>query len=135
MQVFRLDLYDATRHEQYPDIERFVGTDASGSFAIWGGHTRLMTALAFGLCRFRGPDASWNHLALPGGLLYFRENRLSIMTRHFVVERDYERVTTILEEQLAQEEASLREIHGSLRRMEEEMLRRLWSLRRSGVNP
>ena len=132
MKTFRLTLSDATRRESFEEVVSFVGEDASGSFGILAGHARLMTALLFGLARFRRADGHWRYLAFPGALLYFVNDELSISTRRYLLDEDYGRISAALQEQLFAEEEDLRIMKESLHRMEEELLRRLWEMHRTG---
>jgi len=131
MTGFVLHLQDATHHQRIDGVRSFVGEDASGSFGILPGHERMMTALVFGLARFRAETGPWQYLAMPGGLLYFFEDQLCISTRRYLVDADYDRITASLEEQLLAEEESLHEIKQRLHNMEEQMLKRLWKMSRS----
>ena len=131
MKTFRLTLSDATRRESFEEVVSFVGEDASGSFGILAGHARLMTALLFGLARFRRADGHWRYLAFPGALLYFVNDELSISTRRYLLDEDYGRISAALQEQLFAEEEDLRIMKESLHRMEEELLRRLWEMHRT----
>ena len=88
----------------------------------------MMTSLVFGLARFRTGENAWQYLALPGAVLYFNNNKLSLSTRRYLVDNDYERISTALHEQLLAEEKELHELKKSLHHMEEEVLRRLWEL-------
>jgi len=130
MKTFRLAICDATRRETFEEVVSFVGEDASGSFGILAGHARLMTALLFGLARFRHAGGHWRYLAFPGALLYFVDNELSISTRRYLLDDDYERISAALQEQLLAEEEGLRTMKESLHRMEEAMLQRLWEMGR-----
>jgi F-type H+-transporting ATPase subunit epsilon len=132
MKTFRMTLCDATRQETFENIVSFVGEDASGSFGILAGHARLMTSLLFGLARFRRADDLWHYLAFPGALLYFAHDELSISTRRYLLDDDYGRISTALQEQLLAEEEGLRAMKESLHRMEEELLRRMWEMNRAG---
>ena len=132
MKTFRMTLCDATRQEEFKDIVSFVGEDASGSFGILAGHARLMTSLLFGLARFRHADGAWHYLALPGALIYFVNDKLSISTRRYLLDDDYERISTALQQQLLAEEEDLRVMKESLHRMEESLLRRMWEMNRAG---
>jgi F-type H+-transporting ATPase subunit epsilon len=132
MRTFRLSLCDATRRETFKEVVSFVGEDASGGFGILAGHARLMTALLFGLARFRRADGRWHYLALPGALLYFVNDELSISTRRYLLDDDYERISAELQEELLAEEEGLRVMKESLHRMEEELLRRMWEMHRAG---
>jgi F-type H+-transporting ATPase subunit epsilon len=132
MKSFRLRLCDATHSEEIADVVSFVGEDASGSFGLLAGHARFMTALVTGLARFRGADAAWHYVALPGGIAYFRADLLTIGTRRYLLDDDYERISGALRERLLAEERSLQQVKRSLRTMEEEILKRLWDMGRQG---
>lgn len=130
MKPFTLLLQDATHREQVDDVASFVGWDESGSFGLLAGHERFMTVLSWGLARFQTMDERWHYLALPGGLLYFRQNIATISTRRFFRDDDVDRISRTLEEQLMVEEDSLRSMKQSLSRLEEEMFKRLWQMGR-----
>ena len=133
MKTFELLLQDASRTEQVNGVAAFVGEDASGSFGILAGHARFMTCLAVGLARFRTDGGTWHYLALPGGLLYFRNDVLTLSTRHYLVDADYRRISKAMQDQLLAEEERLRGLKVSLQGMEEQLFRRLWQLGRSGA--
>ncbi|MFC6671939.1 F0F1 ATP synthase subunit epsilon [Marinobacterium aestuariivivens] len=128
MNSFSLQLLSTTEQTQIEGVTSFVGEDASGSFGLLPGHGRLMTSLIFGLARFRCGQAPWQYLALPGALLYFVDNRLQISTRRYLLDEDYERISHLLQQQLLAEENELQAMKESLRRMEDEVLRRLSEL-------
>lgn len=111
----------------------FVGEDASGAFGLMAGHERMMTVLDFGLARFRTADGPWHFLALPGGVLYFVENALYICTHRFIHSDDYQAVAAAITGVLAREEKELRVLRTSIERMEQEMIRHLWGLKRDPV--
>lgn len=133
MRSFTLQLQDANRIEQVEGVTAFVGEDASGSFGVLAGHARLMTSLNMGLARFRVGDEAWQYLALPGGLLYFRDHRLTLSTRHYLLGEDYTRISAAMQQQLLAEEQQLHSIKASLHGMEEELLKRLWQLGRAAA--
>ncbi len=130
MKHFTLQLLDATRTKQIEHVTSFIGEDASGSFGILASHADLMTALIFGLARFRCGEAPWQYLALPGAILYFKENTLSISTRRYLIDENYERISTDLKEQLLTEEAELHVMKQNIHQLEENILRRLWEMGR-----
>lgn len=132
MKSFTLELHDTSHAEQFADVTSFVGEDASGSFGILANHTRMMTVLVLGLARFRIAELAWQYIAMPGALLYFKNNHLTLSTRHFMIDEDYMRISQALEQKLLQEEIQLRQQKQSLRRMEEELLKRLWETGRTG---
>ena len=132
MKGFTLILQDATRGERIEGVTRFVGEDGSGGFGLLPGHARFMTTLRLGLARFRIGAGQWSYLALPGAVLYFHDNLLTLSTRRYFLDQDYSRISQALHQQLLMEEARLRQMRQSLQRMEEEILRRLWEIGRRG---
>ena len=128
MNTFTLALHDSSQIQEFTGIYSFVGEDASGSFGLRAGHARFMTILSFGLARFRSQNGEWQYVAMPGATLYFQANWLWIGTRRFVLDHDYARISRQLREQLLAEEHALQQTRTSLRRMEEELLRKLWQL-------
>lgn len=135
MKSFILVLQDDAHTKEYEEVTSFVAEDASGSFGILPGHARFMTSLVMGLARFRIGEQDWQYLATPGALVYFENNRLNLLTRHFLIDSDYMRISTALEEQLLEEETRLHSQKQSLRRMEEEVLKRLWEVGRTRALP
>jgi F-type H+-transporting ATPase subunit epsilon len=133
MKYFMLKLLHATGSESIDKVTSFVGEDGSGSFGILAGHRRMMTTLVIGLSRFRTGEDDWRYLALPGALLYFDDNVLTISTRHYLVDNDYMRISQALQEQLIAEEEALRVTKESLHRMEEAILKRLWDMGRGDM--
>lgn len=133
MRTFALQLQDARQAKRIPEVATFVGQDRSGSFGIMAGHARCMASLIFGLAQFRPHNSDWQYLALPGALLYFDENLLTLSTRHFLIDDDYDRISTAMQQQLLAEEEALKRLKLSLHRMEEEALRRMWRLGRATI--
>ena len=133
MRTFTLRLQDATHAQQIDGVTSFVGEDASGSFGILAGHARLIAALVIGLARFRVGEQPWTYLALPGAVLYFDAEVLTLSTRRYLIDDDYRRVSQALQQQLLIEEEGLHSMKESLHRMEEEVLRHLWEMSREGA--
>ena len=131
MRTFSLLLQSATRHERFDDAASFVGTDASGSFGLLPGHARMLTCLRPGLARFRTADGRWRFVAQPGAVLYFVDDVLSIATRRYLLDDDHRRIVSAWADELLAEEGRLRTVTESLSRLEDEMLKRLWTLQRA----
>lgn len=128
MSGLTLELRDAERVERLAGVTAFVGADASGSFGLHPGHVPMITTLGMGLARFRVGSGRWQYLALPGAVLHLDGARLRLTTRRYLRDDDYERIGQLLREQLLAEERELHATKESLRRMEEELFRRLWRL-------
>ena len=129
MNGFTLQLQGATESVKFEQVSTFVGNDASGSFGILPGHARFMSALSEGLARFRVRNQHWQYIALPGALLYFHENSLSINCQYYLLDDDYQRISQTLQQHLSDEQDNLRNIKKSLFQMEEEVLKRLWKIK------
>ena len=132
MNTFPMHLEGTTQYERIEKVISFIGEDDSGSFGILPGHARMMTLLRFGLARFRVLGEEWEYLALPGALAYFLDGELHLTTRHYLRDKDCDRITTALEQELLVEEENLQLVKQSLHRLEEEMFKRLWKLKRTG---
>jgi F-type H+-transporting ATPase subunit epsilon len=128
MNTFTLHVRAATQYRRIDGVGAFIGEDASGSFGLLAGHARFMTALRVGLARFRVGTQAWQYLAVPGAVLRFLDNELSLGTRRFVIDSDYERISRTLHDVLLAEEADLHGIRRSLQEMEQELLKRLWQV-------
>jgi F-type H+-transporting ATPase subunit epsilon len=130
MSGFALHLASATQYERVDGVTSFVGEDASGSFGILPGHARTMSLLTFGLARFRAGDGAWEYLAVPGAVVYFANNELHVATRRYVRGKDYDRILAALHQEFLAEEEALRTMKQSLKRLEDEMLKRLLKINR-----
>ena len=130
MGTLTLHLQSSARVERIDGVASFVGRDASGSFGILPGRARFITVLEYGLARFRAADGVWHYLACPGGVLYLDADALFVNTRRYLVDTDHGRISAMLAGQLAQEEAALASVKDNLRRLEQELLRRLRRLAR-----
>ncbi|WP_339860359.1 hypothetical protein [Paremcibacter congregatus] len=133
MKFFTLNLQSGLQYEKIENVISFIGTDAQGAFGVMAGHERMMTILRFGLARFRGETTGWHYIALPGGVLYFVNNVLSISCRRFVQSEDYSTVAAVLSGTLKQQEEELLTLKRSLGRMEQETIRRIWKLQHEEV--
>lgn len=130
MSTFVLHLQSGSQYERIADVVSFVGADESGSFGLMAGAERTITCIGMGLARFRTADGGWHYLATPGAVLYFVANALYINTRRYLYDRDYTRISATWQAQLQAEEDKLRSVTESVNRLDDEMLKRLWSLQR-----
>ncbi|MEH6626886.1 MAG: F0F1 ATP synthase subunit epsilon [Motiliproteus sp.] len=126
MNSFQMRLLDSQGGRDIDRVEAFVGNDQSGSFSIWAQHQRFITLLEFGLARYRCHNDDWVYIAMPGALLHVEANLLQLVSRRFIIDSDYQRISQLLTEQLLAEEQALQATKRSLRHMEEEIIRQLW---------
>ena len=135
MYSYTLYLHDSRNSLCVTEVASFIGEDESGRFGILPGHVRMMTVLLFGLARFRRVgEESWQYLAMPGGVLYFADNTLHLACRHYLLDKDYQRISRRLVEELLAEEELLDEVRLSVKRMEEALFKRLYEMGRRGVS-
>lgn len=130
MDSFDIHLQSSTQYEQIHNIVSFVGEDDSGQFGILAHHARMMTCLKFGLAWFRYDNNEMEYLALPGAVVYFNENQLYISTRHYFRNKEYQVIQNSIAKELQIEEENLSSIKESLHRLDEEIMKRLWDLKR-----
>lgn len=133
MQTFRLILRDSMHCETIDDVSSFSGEDPSGRFGILANHARCMTRLVFGLARFRVLNGSWQYLALPGAVLYFNNNELTLNSRRCLRGDDFQSISKQLSELLAIEEQNLLDMKRNLHRIEENILRYLLETENPGL--
>ena len=126
MKVFSLEIQSPeSAPKRFRDIISFNGRDSSGRFGILAQAERRISALTFGLANFRHLSGQQKYLALPGAVLYFRNNELLIATQKFVVSSDFATITAALENEIRIVESMSVETRQSLRRLDEEILKRL----------
>ncbi len=132
MKTFNLYLYSSTQFEQFNNVTSFIGEDSSGSFGVLSGHARMITCLKYGLARIRYDQNKEEYIAVPGGILYFADNTLKIAVRYYFRHDDYLKIAAELDKQLSTEETDIVNIRETLHRLDENVLRRLWELKREG---
>ena len=126
MKQFQLIVQDQHGSREFHDVTSFVGEDASGSFGILAGHTRMITSLVIGLARFKRSDGAWTYVAVLGSTLYFASNVLTLTTRRYLIGSEYSNISAELQQQLLTEDERLHKMKASLRQLEDEVLKRLW---------
>ena len=131
MNGFTVQLQSAVQCERLEDVVSFVGEDASGSFGLMKGHGRFVSTLAFGLAQLCYDDGRRDYLALPGAVVYFDDDLLTISTRRYLLGDDYNRISEVLRDEMVQEEQVLVEFKHSLEQMEQAMMLRLWRIGRT----
>jgi F-type H+-transporting ATPase subunit epsilon len=134
MSTFVLHLQSASQYERIDGVTSFVGEDATGQFGILASHERFITSLRPALARFETFSGAWQYLALPGGALYFNQGELYISTGRYARGGDYRQMRSTLRERILTEEKGLDELRSSVRRLENEMFRRLYELQRHGAS-
>lgn len=133
MKVFTLALLDSHGLESFEAVTHFVGADAEGSFGILAGHIHTVVLLRYGLARFCERAGSWHYLALPGGVLRFADNHLSVTTVRYFLGDDRESICQQLAEEMARSDSEVRTARATLSEIERSLVRRLAELSGRGV--
>ncbi len=133
MNTFTITVRDSQHELSVTNVESFVGSDPSGSFGVEANAEALLAVLTFGLARFRTSDGVWHYLALPGALLRFCENELTLTATHFLHSEDMDRMSAALENELRAAEAAIRSTKTAIRQMEQTLMRKLWQMSRSAA--
>ena len=133
MTGFTLHLQSIRQCEDITEVDSFVAEDETGSFGLKANHANFISALSFGLARYRRVNEDWEYLAIPGGLIHFQQNQCYLITRSYVRSADYSSISRALTEQLKTDEENLQQLKNSLQNLEQEMIRRIWDMRRRGA--
>lgn len=126
MKTFALSVQSPFGSVKMDDLISFVGQDLSGSFGILAGHERTMTILEYGFVTVKKRDQKFQYIGSPGGVLYFVDNTLYLITSRYFVSENYEDLNSLLQEQIAREESKLADLKESVRKMEQSMLKQLY---------
>ncbi len=125
MSGFKLNLRSGSLTETFDDVISFTGKGDDGQFGILANAERRVYSLSYGLARFQRENGEVEYLAFPGGVLYFRSNELSIATRSYIRSQDYQKISSILEMSIQEEDEHIGEIKRILHDIDQEVLKKL----------
>ncbi|MDH5751112.1 MAG: F0F1 ATP synthase subunit epsilon [Deltaproteobacteria bacterium] len=128
MNSYTMHLRDVMKARDIVGVTCFVGETEDGAFGILPGHERAIIQLSYGLARYRQDGPDWQYLLLPGGVLYFQGEDMTIMSRHIFQSDDLGTALGEMENRLRAEEQSLENLKANLQHLEQEMMRKLWRL-------
>lgn len=128
MNYFSVNLFDSRGTNHFDRVTQFIGADDHGSFGMLAGHIHTVILLRYGLARFTDHQGTWHYLALPGGVLRFCNNQLSITTVRYFLGDDRERICQRLTEEMEHTDSEIRTAKATLSEIERSLLRRLTQL-------
>lgn len=128
MRCFMLTLLDSRGAAHFDGITQFIGADANGSFGILAGHVSSIVLLRYGLARFSDQAGAWHYLALPGGVLRFADNRLTMTTVRYFLGDDRDAICERLAAEMARADSELHAARATLSEIERSLVRRLAEL-------
>jgi F-type H+-transporting ATPase subunit epsilon len=133
MNCFSLTLLDSRGTDVFDNVCQFIGADDQGSFGILAGHVHTVTLLRYGLARFIDLNGAWHYLALPGGVLRFVDNTLTVTTVRYFLGDDRELICDQLDEEMARADSEMHSARLTLSEIERSLLRRLTELSSHGI--
>jgi F-type H+-transporting ATPase subunit epsilon len=132
MKGFTLTLLDC-RGEEHFDATQFIAADDSGSFGMLAGHQHAIVLLRYGLARFADKNGGWHYLALPGGVLRFAENQLTVTTQRYFLGEDRDGICQQLADEMAQTDSEVQKVRLMLTEIERSLVRRMAELSSRGA--
>lgn len=132
MRTFGLALLDSHGENRFARVRQFVGADASGMFGILPGHEAMVAVLRYGLARFLDDTGAWHYAALPGGVLRFSDNTLSITSVRYFLGDEPGALVAGLASEMAREDSELSTARQTLKKIDWSLLRRLADMNSQG---
>ena len=128
MSSFILTLLDSRGQDQFTNVTQFIGADNSGSFGILAGHQHIVALLRYGLARFCDISGRWRYIALPGGVLRFSENHLTLTSVRYFLGEDRAVICQQLDAEMAQLDSEVHSARATLSEIEQSLVKRLSEL-------
>lgn len=128
MKTLTLTLLHGLGAERYDSVRQFICADASGSFGLMAGHARMVAVLRYGLARFEDSGGQWHYLAMPGGVLRFTNNQLTIATVRFFLGDERGTICAQLAAEIARTDSEVHTSRAALSEIEHALIRRLGEL-------
>jgi F-type H+-transporting ATPase subunit epsilon len=119
---------------QADDVASLRAEDASGSFGILPGHTRLLTVLGASVLRWRRRNGIWHYCALRGGVLTVAGGqRVQVACREAVAGDDLPALEHLVNTQMAARQDLARAARAEHTRLQAQAIRSL--MRRLAAKP
>ena len=128
MKTFALTVLGSETVVTFDNVTQCIAADASGAFGILAGHQSMLAVLRYGLARFADTAGVWHYLAMPGGVLRFADNRLTVTTVRFFLGEEREALVEQLAKEMARVNSDIQVSRASLIEIEHLIMRRLAEL-------
>lgn len=128
MKTFGLTLIDTAELTCFERVVQFIGADDGGSFGILAGHAHTVALLRYGLARFVDDSGVWRYLAMPGGVLRFADNQLTITTVRYFLGDNPHAICAELEATMQQTDSEVHRSRAALSEIERSLVKRLADL-------
>ncbi|MGE4072004.1 MAG: F0F1 ATP synthase subunit epsilon [Lysobacterales bacterium] len=111
---------------QADEVDSLRAEDASGSFGILPGHTRLLTVLGASVLRWRRADGVWHYCALRGGVFSVVDGRhVRVACREAVTGDDLAALEQLVTTQMAVRHEAMRAARAEHTRLQAQAIRSL----------
>lgn len=133
MPGFSIILCTPTQRELIPDVQSFRGKDLAGSFGILPHAYHRLTVIKSGLAQFKRVDQQVEYLALPDGVLDFKDNQLFLAVTKFYRSSSFDEITQLLKKNIQAESEEIQEIRRTLNRLDQGILKKMAQISQSFV--
>lgn len=133
MKSFVLTLLDTRGSVRFDEVTQFIGADADGSFGILAEHIHTVVLLRYGVARFCDRAGAWHYLTLPGGVLRFIDNQLTVTTVRYFLGDDPNEICQRLVDEMAQTDSEVHTVRVTLSEIEHMLVRRMADLSSGGA--
>ncbi|MGY6274810.1 F0F1 ATP synthase subunit epsilon [Methylomonas sp. MgM2] len=133
MMGFGLTLLDSRGTDEFDEVIQFIGSDDSGSFGILARHERTVSLLRFGLARFFDKSGRCHYVALPGGVLRFADNHLTVTTVRYFLGDDRAVICQQLDAEMTKLDSEVHSARATLSEIEHSLVKRLSQLSGRGA--
>ncbi|MGJ0517138.1 MAG: FoF1 ATP synthase subunit delta/epsilon [Methylomicrobium sp.] len=128
MNTFTLTLIDTSETTRFESVRQLIAADEGGSFGLLAGHAHTVALLRYGLVRFIDDGGVWRYLAMPGGVLRFADNQLTITTMRYFLGDNPDAICAELEAAMQQTDSELHRSRAALSEIERSLVKRLADL-------
>jgi F-type H+-transporting ATPase subunit epsilon len=128
MNTFTLTLIDTSEMTRFEGVRQLIAADEGGSFGILAGHAHTVALLRYGLARFIDDGGVWRYLAMPGGVLRFADNQLTITTVRYFLGDNPNAICAELEAAMQQTDSEVHRSRAALSEIERSLVKRLADL-------
>lgn len=125
---FAVTLLDSHGVDHFDAVTRFVAADNNGSFGLLPGHTHLVALLRYGLARFIDSSGANHYVALPGGVLRFKDNQLTVTCMRYFLGDQRDDICECLTTALAKTDSEIHTVRARMTEIEHSLVRRLAEL-------
>ena len=92
------------------------------------GHEHMVSVLRYGLVRFIDSEGKWRYASLPGGVLRFADNQLTVATVRYFLGEDRDKIVAQLEDEMARTDSDINTARATLAEIEHSLVKRLGEL-------